>query len=257
MAQRAVAEHAATVRAVFKSLTSKLPRYSNLVKVGEQLDTAILRSLARFNAPQSDPSWKTNIMALEEPLGSEGERMLNLLEYAGVVRRGEPVSRGIKGRFQRFAVHNAIMLSEGSYSLGKSFSILLATQVMKSTTAHAFARAQIGTLIGNDFADRCRLNLPPCRKCGAARVSEQQLYCATCGSELADASLYEELLNRPIEELHLPLKKIQGIRENTPINTVQDILLDDELQMIRNKVNGVGPVWAKRIMTAAEEYVSV
>ena len=77
-----------------------------------------------------------------------------------------------------------------------------------------------------------------------------------CGAELPNASLYEELLRTSIEALPLTAQRLQRIREHTQLVTVQDILLDDDAQQLRS-VPYIGPIWANRIRTLAEELVSV
>jgi hypothetical protein len=77
-----------------------------------------------------------------------------------------------------------------------------------------------------------------------------------CGTELRDVSIYEELINAPIENLPLTQNKVEGLRTHTTVRTIQDILLDEESTEIR-KVPYVGPVWSARIRNAAQEYVSV
>jgi hypothetical protein len=76
-----------------------------------------------------------------------------------------------------------------------------------------------------------------------------------CGTRLTEASLYEELLKKPIESLRIPRKKIDGILRHTKLKTIQDVILDDD-QTLRS-VPRIGRVWAARIKNLAEEYVSV
>jgi hypothetical protein len=77
-----------------------------------------------------------------------------------------------------------------------------------------------------------------------------------CGAPLVDSSVYEELLHAPIDKLPLTRRKIEDILDQTPIRTVQDVLLDEEMRQIR-RVTYVGPIWAARIRNAAQEFVSV
>jgi hypothetical protein len=76
-----------------------------------------------------------------------------------------------------------------------------------------------------------------------------------CGAELPDTSIYTELLKAPINKLPLTRNKLDGIRKHTRLKCIQDILTDDQ-QTLRN-IPYVGPVWAARIRTYAEEFVSV
>lgn len=178
-----------------------------------------------------------------------------MLEYAGVVRKLSSVSRGIKGSFQRYALHSAIVLRENALSLGKSFSIADIVRTLESRDAHAFARTKGTSLLGTGYEKRCVLDLPPCPKCATPRISEDQRFCMKCGQELRNASVYEELLRTPIDALPLPARKRNGIKQHTPLRTVQDLLLDDNQQLLA--VPYIGPIWSSRIRTVAQEFVSV
>ncbi len=166
------------------------------------------------------------------------------------------MARGVKGRFQRYTIHNAILLTENALSLGKSYSVATAIAALTTKGAHAFARTKGRALLGTNFEAKCTLDLPKCLNCGAPRVSEDQHFCMKCGAKLTTASLYDELLRTSFDRLPLSAKKIKGIREHTQIKTIQDILLDDELQTLR-RVPYIGPVWSARIRGYAEEFVSV
>jgi hypothetical protein len=255
-ADEAVADHAESVRGLFRALAAKLPRFRFFVEVGRELEAALTRALRDYNSLQSRPSKKATVVAIEEPIGAELERMLNMLEYAGVIRRLGSVSRGIKGRFQRYAVHHAILVSENALSLGRSFSVSAVVASLGTRDAHAFTRTRDVALLGSNYRERCHLDLPPCTKCGTPRVAEDQHFCMKCGAELTNASVYEELLRASIAELPLTQSKLDGILKHTAIRTVQDLLLDDEAQALR-RVPYIGPIWAARIRTYAEEFVSV
>jgi hypothetical protein len=77
----------------------------------------------------------------------------------------------------------------------------------------------------------------------------------TCGKPLTDKSIYNEILQRPIADLPIPKKKKTALGK-TNLTKVQDVLLDVEFkELLRGHY--IGPVWAKRIFSVAEEYVSV
>lgn len=252
----AVADHADSVRALFTTLRSKLPRFGNFVEEGLALETSALEALRSYNQRKSAPRDKTNVIAIREPFGPKFERVLNMLEYAGVLRSEGTVSRGEKGRFRRFTLHNASIIGRNALSLGKSYSVRAVVEALTSGTSHDFVRTTPAALLGADFEERCVLNLPSCTKCGTARIAEEQRFCMKCGAELGLASVYEELLRAEINELPLTKNKLSGIQKHTKLKTVQDLLLDDETQSLL-KVPYIGPVWARRIRTIAEEFVSV
>ncbi|ACL67023.1 hypothetical protein A2cp1_3697 [Anaeromyxobacter dehalogenans 2CP-1] len=254
-ADKAIAAHAAIVRGIFEALKAKLPRYKNLLDVGEELQTAFVKALRQYNKNKSNTR-KATVIALQEPIDSELSTILAMLEYAGIVRKIEPVSRGVKGRFQRYVLHYAMVLSENALSLGRAPATLAAITALRQRSAHAFVRARGASLLGEDYQRRCVLNLAPCPSCGASRVSPDASFCVKCGKELVESSVYEDLLRAPISALPLTKKKKDGLLSNTNIRTVQDVLLDEDTQKLRS-VPYIGRVWAARIRNAALEFVSV
>lgn len=253
-ADRAIANLAASTRAVFESLAQKLPRLENFIRLGGDLESAMAQMLRAYNIPKSGPS-KAVLIAIAEP-PKEFAKILSLLEYAGIIRDSGTLSKGPKGVYHRYTLHYAIILSENALSLGKAPSVEASIAALVDRDAHAVPRTRPGSLIGEDYQKKCTLNLTPCQTCGTPRVTERAKYCGHCGSPLTEASVYSELLKASIDFLPLTKHKIDGLKKQTTIRTVQDIMLDEESKKIRN-VRSVGPVCAKRIHTAAEEYVSV
>lgn len=255
LAKGTISAHAAMVRGVFQALSIKLPRYSHFIEVGRELENAMVRALKKFNSSRS-VGHKAVAVAIGEPLQPELAKVVSLLEYAGVLRNFGSSSRG-EGRFYRkYAIHYAVLIEENALSLGKTFSLsdLIASFLKRDRLAIVHSRGD--SLLGQNFSERCTIDLAPCQSCGAARVSEDARFCVQCGSKLSDASIYEEVLKTAVDQLPLTANKIEGLKKHTQIKTVQDILLDEEMKEIR-KVPYVGPVWASRIRNAAEEFVSV
>lgn len=251
----AIGEEASNIRSIFLSLSDKLPRFKNFVGVGRELEVKLSALIRIYNSDRA-VTRKAVIVALREPVNSKIDRILRLLEYAGVVRKEESVARGVKGSFSRYTMHSAIVVNERSLALGKSFAIETLVKALATRDAHSFVRTQVASLFDGSYIERnCVLELPPCEKCKEARISEDQKFCIKCGAELASTSTYEELLKAPIEKLGLPKKKVEGILRDTGLKTVQDILTDDEQALLR--VNGIGKIWSKKIKDYAEEFVSV
>lgn len=255
LAIEAVANHARVVRGIFTATAAKLPRFKHFVDAGSDLEVEALYALQSYNSGQA-LNRKAVSVAVALPVPPAVDRVLSLLEYAGILRRGDTISRGEKGVFQRFTVHYALILSENALSLGRSFRVSDATLALARRTSHAFVRRSIGNLLGDDYLANLTLELPPCDNCGADRISEDARFCMRCGKPLKDASIYEELLRAPLERLPLTPSKLEGITQHTSLRTVQDVILDDDGKALRS-VPYIGPVWSGRIRRYAQEFVSV
>lgn len=248
--------HAQSVRKVFASLEARLPKFKNFVELGFDLEKSMLENLRKRNSLKEDPSEKTTQIGIEEPVAHGLDRVLHMLEYAGVVRDvGSSQSRGTKGSYKRYFIHHALVASDNALSLGRSFSLRSVSEALAARDSHNLVRIKATTLLGSDYESRCTLNLSPCTRCGAERMFAEQKYCMRCGNELRDRSIYHDLLNTSIARLPLPDKKIEGILQHTTLRTVNDILSDEQNQ-VRN-VPYVGSTWAQRIRLVAEEFVSV
>ncbi|MEU6767106.1 hypothetical protein ABZ916_31955 [Streptomyces sp. NPDC046853] len=255
LADKAIADHASSVRQIFSSLAEKLPRYRRFVELGSVLERGSIRQLQTFNSGRSSRS-KATVIAYPEPIDSKLSRMVSMLEYAGIIRDAHTVSRGVKGVFQRYTIHYALLVESNALGLGRSFSVTDIISALSTRDAHAFSRVSPSALLGSDYADRCTLDLLPCQNCGAPRFSEDAQFCMKCGRQLRSASIYEELIQTPIEKLPLTEKKLNGLLHHTAIRTVNDVLMDEENVQIR-RVPHIGPVWSSRIRRYAEEFVSV
>lgn len=117
----AVNDSAESTLKVFLSLKEKLPRYKNFVDVGSDLVNACVSAIGEYNSQRKDTSKVTSVL-LQEPIPSEIDRILGLLEYAGVVRRSGSLSMG-PNSYLRVGIHYSLLLSGGGLALGQNPSI--------------------------------------------------------------------------------------------------------------------------------------
>lgn len=246
--------HADVVRTVFTNVADRLPRFKNYIEVGKKFETAARGSIRQFNRNKLIAR-KTGTIGLAEPIPDEFDRVLRFMEYAGLIRRIEDLSKGVKGNYRRYLLHYACLISGNALYLGKNYKIEQIVKALHLPKAHVLVKARAQTLLGANFLQNCTLALPPCPRCGTQRVSEDQKFCMSCGNELRAASVYLELLKADVSKLPLPPKKIQAL-QNGGVYKVQQILTDEK-QRFRKPGTWIGPVWAKRITTVAEEFVSV
>ena len=255
LARKAVVRNCFFTHGIFKSLSGKLPRYSHFVKAGRELAVAIIKELKRHNKSCSLKQ-KTVVVGIAEPIEPELDKILALLEYAGIVRSIDTVSWNNNQSYRRYSVHYALLIEKNALSLIGNYPLSMLITTFTKHEHKNFLQSRGTQLLGNDFQTKCILDLAPCQNCGADRAYDEAKFCVECGRQLSDVSIYEELLKNSVDKLPLPRKKLALLKEHSSIKIVQDILMDNENQQVR-KIKGIGPIWASRIRNAAEEFVSV
>jgi hypothetical protein len=250
----AIATQAESVEAVFQNIADKLPRFANYVSLGKRFFSRGTAALREFNRTKA-PTQKSTTVGLAEPFADELDRTLRFMEYAGLIRRIEDLSKGVKGNYRRYSLHYACLIEANGLSLGKNYKLSDVVTALRRPLAHSLIKTKPESLLGNNYSSHCTLALPPCPKCGTPRLNEEQKFCMNCGNELRSASLYGELLRASISLLPIPERKKEALRASN-IYTVQQIL-SDESQRFRKPGSSIGPIWARRIVTVAEEYISV
>lgn len=249
----AIEEYATYVDGVFRSLGDRFPRYGAFVSTGEEVKNQILAILAEFN--KGKPSDKRALVfGLKEPISDKLEKILQFLEYSGLVRKLRAHSRGKIGSYQRYQIHSAVIFTGGGLGLGQSYTTVELIKSLSNFDPHEYCKVSPSRLL-QEKVEAISLNLPPCSVCGAVRVSAEQKFCMKCGSKLTEASLYQELLRKPISSLSIPQKKKDGIIRYTNLRTIQDVIMDDKQTLL--DVPRIGKVWGARIRNLAEEYVGV
>jgi len=228
--------------------------YENFVTAGEKLLAGMLLAVKSYNKSKAENRQSVAIAIASPP--PEVERVLGFLQYAGLVRFDRRVSRGVKGRFNVYNLHAAGLIDQNVLLGRKSVRADAFSAALAARSAHEFTRVTPEKLLGvNDAADVLTLALPPCPSCGTARADESAKFCLECGSPLTAVSTFNTLVKKDISVLPLTATRVARIREHSKIRTVGDILLDHERRELRS-VPRVGPYWAQRIYSYAEEFIA-
>jgi len=252
--------HADQTEKLYAQLATKLPTYQRYVEAGDVVRHAMLAQLKEFNrgrSTKSGPQEQAVEVAIRQPLDAKLVTILSLLEYAGLVRQtSETVSLGEDGTYAKAAVHSGLLLARSAVSVGQHPTIReRATAAMRQSRQSSFKRVNPEVLLDPLTAESCRLQVGSCQNCGAPRQVEGARFCSNCGSELLDESRYSALVRADIEELALTPKKLTALRAQG-FHTVDDILRDRGMLELQ-KANRIGDHWSRRILSLAEEYVSV
>ncbi|PGT77449.1 ORC-CDC6 family AAA ATPase [Priestia megaterium] len=249
----AVNEWISTVEHFHSSLKSRLPRYQNFINTGIELLNIILEEIKQLNR-NKEPDRKFVYFALSTPMPTELEKVLQILEYAGLVTQDKDISKGTKGVFKRYMIHLGKIIQSNTLAQGKTKTFDYISECLQKIKTRQFKRFNSTSLFTEEMIEKCKFELPPCSDCGKQRIFEEAKFCAYCGSELKSASLFLELIEQDISALPLTSKRVQMIKSGSNIITIKDILMDDNGVELK-KVKGIQGYWAQKIKDYAEEFI--
>lgn len=240
---------------VFDSLRIKLPIYGKFVYSGHSMLGVIYSAIKTYNQGKSR-SLQSVTVALRDDTSQEIQRVFGFFQYAGIVRFSGKVSRGEKGTFLLYRIHIAGLVENNALIGAKAINAENYVFSLRHRNAHAFTRVSSSTLLKGRAEDVCLvLDLPPCRNCNTPRPSSEARFCPSCGQPFKDSSVFNSLSEQSVDLLSLTQTRVSRIREYSSIKTIKDVLMDHDGSELR-KVPQIGPVWAKRIQSYAEEFIS-
>lgn len=251
--------HATHVHSLFRQLEAKFPAYRNYVAAGELVLGRMIGKLGSLNQERRGKAATHQAVEvlIRRPVGPKLDTILKLLEYSGCVRTSEQsVKYGDGTQYFRVGVHGALLMANAAVNAGRTPSLSdRANSVLRGPLQYSGTRASVDAILDPRLAETCVLEAGVCSNCGKPRTSLEARYCPYCGNRFGGQSRYEDLIKAPIEALDItPLKKKRLSMGR--FSVVGDVLADQGLERLQ-KIQSVGPIWARRIMDAAEEFVSV
>jgi len=239
---------------IFRSLKVKLPIYRDFIINGENIYYKIIENIKEYNKNKDIKSQSVTI-AIKKPLPPELTKVLGFLQYAGLIMDKNELSKGEKGVFELYNLHYAALVEKNAFQGKKAINSKDIASALMYRDAHSFKRVVTNSLLdGRNILEVFSLSLPPCNVCGQPRISEHSKFCGNCGSQLKSASIFEELVSKDIDELPLTEKRVKSIKDHSRIKTIKDLLMDTECRELRG-VPQIGPYWAEKIFSYAEEYI--
>lgn len=239
---------------IFNSLRDKLPIYKQFIDSGEEIFNKMIELLKEYNKDREIASQSVTI-AIRKPLPAEVTKVLGFFQYAGLIMHKQELSKGEKGVFELYNLHYAALVERNVFKGKKSIKSSDISIAISTRDSHAYKRVNTSSLMeGREVNEMFSLSLPPCSVCGTPRLSEHTKFCGNCGNQLKSASIFEELVKKDISELPLTERRVRSIKENSKITTIKDILIDTENRELRG-VPQIGPYWANKILSYAEEFI--
>ncbi|WP_409344625.1 zinc ribbon domain-containing protein [Paenibacillus sp. MBLB4367] len=235
------------------SLKTRLPRYTMFIDSGTELLQQVLSNIKIFNK-EKDIDKKAVYFGLSNPIPNEITRVINILEYAGLLTEKKDISKGTKGVFTRYLVHMGKIIQYNALFEGHGKTLAYISECLRRVKIRQFKKINPNSFFGKDLKEKCKFVLPPCHSCGKPRILEDARFCTYCGTELRSASIFFEIIERDISILPLSSKKIKSIKSGSKIKTIKDIIMDENGVEIK-KVKGIKGYWANKIRSIADEFV--
>jgi ABC-type iron transport system FetAB ATPase subunit len=241
--------------AIYRSLSTKLPIYAGFVAQGERFYEIAISLVKSYNK-ERDIDKQSRIIGIKQPIEPEVIKVLEFLEYAGLISPSGDTKRGEKGVYDLYAIHNAVIINRNVFFSSRGINPANYITAFEHKSGRNYPRVTTQTIFStNNVSALFELSLPPCSECSTPRVNEGAMYCIRCGAELTQISIFEQIVNQSIDILPLTESRIQSIKDSCSIRTIKDILMDQDRRQLR-KVHMIGEVWASRIANYAEEQIA-
>lgn len=240
---------------IFDTLRIKLPMYSNFIATGSNVYENCIRIIKEFNK-QNSILKQSSIIAIKRPISSELNKVIGFFQYAGLVSSQRISNRGGKGVYELYELHYSAIIDRNAFFSSRGINLENYCEAFENRPNHHYPRhTESGILQAVDTSKIFALALPPCPICNTPRLSEESKFCSNCGAKLKDISIFESIVSQGIENLPITPNRSQSIKAKSKIKTIKDILMDTDNRQLF-KVPQIGPYWANRIKTYAEEFIA-
>lgn len=228
--------------------------YKNFIDQGSIFYEKTLIINKDFNKEQ-EINKQSSIIAIKRPISPELSTVMGFFQYAGLLAPQGISNRGEKGVYELFELHYAAIIDRNVFFSSRGINTENYLEAFINRPNHHYPRYTEKGILGNSASKLFTLALPPCDSCKAPRLSNEAKFCMSCGAKLKEASTFDNIVSKGIEELPITEWRAQSIKDNSNIKTIKDILMDHDNSELRS-VSGIGPFWAERIHSYAEEYIA-
>lgn len=231
-------------------LKKRLPRFASHIDLGMSLVKAhLVPELQKKNEGKgASPSVQTIYFTLESTVPFKVMRALLLLEYSGFVFSKGVVKTAKRKQARRFALHLGVSANEKIFHRSLSRDPDEAIRRLSSADYREFytSDARFSQLVqDHPSLEFCPNNHP--------RQSDGH-YCPICGERFSVDKVIERLLDDPSEKLLLSSFLKGKLKSELNALSIRSVLTHTETDL--QKVKFIGPVRARQIVNAAEEYIS-
>jgi hypothetical protein len=245
------------IKTEYLSLSGRLPQYKKVIEVGDAFfDNAVVLLTAANN---SILSGKQLVLGIEESSIAEHRllpRMIQFLNEAGLMYSLGRVSHGVGRSYQRYMVHMVFLLRNRAFSgASRGFNTTTILETIKSKSEKHPLRKTMVQILGEENLEGLKLDFPVCASCSIARLTEEQLFCHNCGSELVKKSTFEECLKIPVDDIGLTEWQKQKMKNNS-FTCIEDFVSKKDPASALREIRLIGPKKAERISKNVEKFIA-
>lgn len=242
----------------YLSIKQKLNQYTTFIDTGWEFFSKIIIDVTDANKKIIDEG-KTNKQIVIGLLNYEDkslDRMIKFLIEAGLLYELSPVKHGENREYKRYIPHLMFLLQRKAFSISKGFNASeIVTFLGRKNAKHPIRKENIYSMLNDEVLKNLKLDLPPCSNCGANRLSENQKFCHSCGSQLISKSSFEECMQLTISELPLTTWQKEKIIKETELKTVKDFLAMADIVDELIKPHGFGKKKANKIIKKVNQTI--
>lgn len=248
-------ERSNLIKEEYLSLYQKMPQYKTIIETGFELYEKIIDILTQENEKLQENVEKVIQIGILKDINYQHARMIKFLIEAGLLYELEPVRHGQKRTYLRYIPHLLFLIQNRAFSKTRGFNAREIINFIKRESSKHAVRRSLANILGEEKIEKIKLDLPPCSKCGAVRLTQEQKFCHNCGSELVGQSAFEKCMSITIDELPLSNWQREKIKRETNLKTVKDFLsLPDPATELR-KAYQIGKVRSAKIFGIVKSHV--
>ncbi len=231
-------------------LKKRLPRFSSHIDLGMDLVKGhLVPELQRKNEGKGpDIKLQTVYFTMESTIPFKILRSIELLEYSGFVYSKSVVKTAGRRQANRYALHLGVAANEKIFHSSFSRDPDLAIKRLSIADYREFYAS-------DDRFDQLIQDHPSTDICPNGHVRKTDgAFCPICGKRFAIDKVILSLLDDSIDRLFLTDFLKQKLRDDFRAETIRDVLTLTQTDLRR--AAWIGPVRARLIANAAEEYIS-
>lgn len=252
-------EQANLVLAEFDSLSYKVPQFKSIIRSGKDLFFKIIDIFPEENSKLKDSEEKQSQIGFVKDKDYQRpmiERMLSLMQEAGLIYKTTPVSHGVDREYDRYTPHYVNLIKAKAFGFSRGSSAKATVEFIERQAAKHPIRRRLKSLLGTETIEQLSPDLPPCQNCGHSRINEDQKFCHNCGSPLINRSIFEDFIRISIDELPLTPWLKRKVHEETQLKTIADFISAQDPASELRRASGIGPKRSVKVVEVVNSQIT-